>query len=287
MKSFAKLLFILSLSIGGLAVWQAMNPPATNENQDPTTDDKASSPSIFLAKLADDLKGVFGMEIEGDEASPDNFTDTSTVTLQGQQVSNRCLPRSRQEIQSFDSFPLDFDVVTIEGKPLRKDDFAGRVLIIDIWATWCPPCRAEIPSFVELQDKYFDAGLSIVGMNYERAGSPRDAILTINEFRRTQPINYPLAIGDESLTNQVPRFSGYPTTLFIDAKGQVRMKLVGAHPVDVLESYALALLSEIEHPAESPAGAKPPRALPKALQPGISSQGPSFQENPYANSQSI
>lgn len=283
MKSFAKLLFILSLSIGGLAVWQAMNPPATNENQDSTTDDKASSPSIFLAKLANDLKGVFGMGIEGADAS----TDTSTVTLQGQQVSNRYLPRSRQEIQSFDSFPLDFDVVTIEGKPLRKDDFAGRVLIVDIWATWCPPCRAEIPSFVELQDKYFDAGLSIVGMNYERAGSPRDAILTINEFRRVQPINYPLAIGDESLTQQVPRFSGYPTTLFIDAQGQVRMKLVGAHPVDVLESYAIALLAEIDQPTESPAGARRPRALPKALKPGISSQGPSFQENPYANPQSI
>jgi len=135
MKSFAKLLFILSLSIGALAVWQSMNPPPPNENEDLNTDGKASSPSIFLAKLANDLKGVLGMGIEG--------TDTSTVTLQGQTVTNRYLARSRQEIKSFDPFPLDFDVRTVDGKPLRKEDFAGRVLIVDIWATWCPPCQGD------------------------------------------------------------------------------------------------------------------------------------------------
>jgi thiol-disulfide isomerase/thioredoxin len=280
MKRFAQLSLLMSLLVGGVGVWQlAQTPPPGNE-QDLAADKNSSDSSGWLTLLVQDAKGWLR------DRAISNSADATTVSLRGQSITNPYLERSRSELNSFRSFPLDFDVMTIDGKPLQKDDFAGRVLIVDIWATWCPPCRAEIPSFVELQSKYFDAGLSIIGMNYERAGTPRDAIRAINEFRRLQPINYPLALGTESLTAQVPRFRGYPTTLFIDASGEVRMKLVGAHPLEVLESYALVLLSETDQPAESPAGAKPPRELPTALKPGISS-GPALHENPYANPQSI
>ena len=99
-----------------------------------------------------------------------------SISLQGQSITNQYVAQCRREIGRFRSFPFDFEVTTLADRKLRKDDFAGRVLIVDVWATWCPPCRAEIPSFVKLQSKYEAAGLSIVGMNYERTKTDEDAI---------------------------------------------------------------------------------------------------------------
>ena len=206
-------------------------------------------------------------------------SDAQAVAQGGRRSSNPLIQKSLNELASFRAFPFDFDSTTIEGESLRKSDFAGRVLIVDIWATWCPPCRAEIPSFVELQTKYEDQGLSIVGLNYERARTRDNAILTINEFRRTQPINYPLVLGDESLTGQIPDFSGFPTTLFIDGKGKVRMMLVGAHPRETLEAYVTTLLAELEMPSAVPPGARQKQHLPTEIK---STSTP--QENPYLQS---
>ena len=135
------------------------------------------------------------------------------------------------------------------------------------------------------------AGLSIVGMNFERAATPRDAILAIDEFRRVQPINYTLVLGEDSVTKQVPKFSGYPTTLFIDGTGTVRMMLVGAHPTETLEAYALVLLAELDSPTPVPGNAKVKRPLPVAIKPGIGSgtngSGSAPQANPYSTAAGI
>jgi thiol-disulfide isomerase/thioredoxin len=249
MKRFSGVLLLFALLIGGLAIWQTINP-----------------------ELAMD---------RGDQ-----LTNTNMVSIGRQSFENSQLAASRSEMRSFRTFPFDFESQTIEGKSLRKQDFTGRVLIVDIWATWCPPCRGEIPSFVSLQSKYQDAGLSIVGMNFERTATPRDAILAIEEFRRGQPINYPLVLGEEPVRKQVPHFSGYPTTLFIDGKGMVRMTLVGAHPFETLEAYSLILLSELDAPAPIPTGARVKPPLPTAIKPGMGS-GATPQANPYAMSVGI
>ena len=57
-----------------------------------------------------------------------------------------------------------------DGKPVKSSDFAGKVVILDFWATWCPPCKAEMPGFVELQKKYGDKGLVIVGVSLDEQG---------------------------------------------------------------------------------------------------------------------
>lgn len=118
---------------------------------------------------------------------------------------------------------------------------------MDIWGTWCPPCRAEIPHFVELKKKYGDKGLEIVGLNYEGNGIPDDeARRTIKEFAAEHNINYTLALGDETTREKVPNFEGYPTTLFIDRQGKVRAKIVGFDPSGVgqMEELIVTLLDE-------------------------------------------
>lgn len=103
---------------------------------------------------------------------------------------------------------------------------------------------AEIPSFVKLQTKYADQGFQIIGLNYERAETEEEGIKLIRDFKEANKMNYPCLIGDTPTRTQVPGFRGYPTTLFIDRSGKVRMQFVGAHPYSRLESIVVALLAE-------------------------------------------
>jgi thiol-disulfide isomerase/thioredoxin len=145
---------------------------------------------------------------------------------------------------SVEGYPFDFTLPSVDGGTVSKADFAGQVLVVDIWGTWCPPCRREVPHFVELQEELGDQGLQIVGINYEDADTLEGTIAKINEFTSDVPVNYPLLIGDEETRAQVPNFTGFPTTLFIDRTGRVRMTVVGAKPKAELRSYIEPLLAE-------------------------------------------
>jgi hypothetical protein len=131
-----------------------------------------------------------------------------------------------------------------------------------------------------LRTKYGEAGLSIIGFNYERADNDKQAFDSINQYLVDQPINYPLAIGDEKLSKRVPDFRGFPTTLFIDGNGRVRMKLVGACPQATLESYVKILLNELKTPPPAP-----PKAIVKRTYPFEFSKQPVgtnvIIENPF------
>ncbi|HLN33448.1 MAG TPA: TlpA disulfide reductase family protein [Gemmataceae bacterium] len=140
-------------------------------------------------------------------------------------------------------FPFDFTLTSVDGKTVSKKDFAGKVLIVDIWGTWCPPCRLEIPHFVELLKKDGPAGLAIVGINYERV-TGEEAAKIIRKFVKENHMNYPCLIGDEKTQKHVPNFEGFPTTLFIDRTGTVRLKAVGYHSYEDLSAIVGALLEE-------------------------------------------
>jgi thiol-disulfide isomerase/thioredoxin len=131
----------------------------------------------------------------------------------------------------------------VEGNSVSLDGYKDKVVIVDFWGTWCPPCRTEIPHFVKLQEKYRDRGLQIVGLNYER-GDPDQAVPTIRQFMTSNKMNYPRAGGDRSTQQQVPDLTGFPTTLFIDRSGKVRMKLVGLQSLETLEAIVQTLLDE-------------------------------------------
>ena len=154
----------------------------------------------------------------------------------------------RRELADFKSYSFDFTLNDLDDKSVKLADFKGKVVIADIWGTWCPPCRAEIPSFVKLQEKYRDKGLQIVGLNYERGDSgpatKEEAVKLIRDFQNEQKMNYLCLLGDEATRKQVPSFGGYPTTIFIDRTGKVRLHYVGLHPYATLEATVKALLEE-------------------------------------------
>jgi thiol-disulfide isomerase/thioredoxin len=150
-------------------------------------------------------------------------------------------------------FEFNFDLQDINGNRLSKSDFAGKVLIVDIWGTWCGPCRMEIPHFVALDRKYRDQGLQIVGLNYERTRNAAAAKKQVREVCTADGVTYPCALVTEEVLEQVPGFDAFPTTLFLDHTGKVRMKLVGLSDLPLLQAAVETLLKEIPPPESTAA----------------------------------
>ena len=150
---------------------------------------------------------------------------------------------AEQELAKGVTFDFDFELPDLDGNPVKLADYKGKVVIVDIWGTWCPPCRREIPHFIELYKKYKGKGLEIVGINFERV--PEDQVVpTIKRFIAQMGVPYTCVVGKREILQQVPDFRGYPTTIFIDRTGKVRAKVVGYRPLAFLEAMVTALLAE-------------------------------------------
>jgi thiol-disulfide isomerase/thioredoxin len=134
-------------------------------------------------------------------------------------------------------FTIEFAVQDLAGKPQSSAALKGSVAILDIWGTWCPPCRKEIPHFVKLVDRYGER-LHMLGLNYQE-DDPDD----VRAFIKKNKINYPCALGPEEV-EKAAAVEGFPTTLFLDRHGQVRAKAVGYHDYYLLEGIVETLLAE-------------------------------------------
>ncbi|MBI4615379.1 MAG: redoxin domain-containing protein [Planctomycetes bacterium] len=165
------------------------------------------------------------------------------VASMPERASRAAKSRAGDLLEKNEPFEFSFDLPDLAGKRHQLSDLAGKVVIVDVWGTWCPPCRREIPHFVELYKKYHDSGLEIVGVNYE--GVPEaEAKAKIEAFVKETGIPYTCVLGDETTKNRIPDFEGYPTTLFIDRTGKVRLKLVGYQEQALLEEIVTTLLEE-------------------------------------------
>lgn len=176
------------------------------------------------------------------QSSPD------LASLRGSGGFDDLLKKSRAALGS-----VAFGLKDIHGKELKKKDYEGKVLVIDVWGTWCPPCRMEIPHFVKLQKTYKDQGLAIIGLTWERRAP--DATLTkhVASFASQYGINYPLVMIEQSRLNLIPGVDGYPTTFFVGRDGTVREKAVGYHPYADLRARVTRLLKE-KAPGKAVAG---------------------------------
>lgn len=150
---------------------------------------------------------------------------------------------ARGELKNFQSFSFDFNQSDVRDQPISLNMLQGKIVIVDFWGTWCPPCRKEVPSYVALKQKFAN-DLEIVGLAYEKQESDEEKVKAVLDFAKKNKINYICALGQEHTREMVPNFRGYPTTLFIDRRGKVRMMKVGAYSHEQLEAIILAILEE-------------------------------------------
>ncbi len=129
----------------------------------------------------------------------------------------------------------DFSLVRADGGMMGIGDLRGKVVILDFWATWCAPCKREIPDFIDLQKTYGDRGLVVMGVALDK----RDAV---DAFIEQQGINYPILYGDKQISQLYGGITGIPTTFIIDRDGVIREKFVGYRPRKTFEEAIKKLL---------------------------------------------
>lgn len=110
----------------------------------------------------------------------------------------------------------------VEGRPVASEQFRGKVVILDFWATWCPPCRQEIPGFVALQKQYGEKGLVVIGVSLDQQGPG-----VVKAFMQQFGMNYPVVMGDQAVVDAFGGVEGIPTTFVIDRAGNIVAKHVG------------------------------------------------------------
>ena len=138
----------------------------------------------------------------------------------------------QKDTQAANTAP-DFSLTDINGETLKLSDYAGKVIILDFWATWCPPCRTEIPFFIELQEEYGKKELAVIGIAMDDESK-------VKSFAKEFKINYPVAAVEGAQSRQISTayggVRGLPTTFVIDKEGLIQRKYVGFRPKSVFEA---------------------------------------------------
>ena len=151
------------------------------------------------------------------------------------------------------SMAPDFDLKVLDGggKTMKLSSLRGKAVIVDFWATYCGPCKIEMPWFVELQKKYGPEGLQIVGVAVDDAGEK-----AISDFTKKMGINYPILIGTEKVADQYGGLDGLPTTFFLDRSGKIIDRQLGLISESVIVDDIKKSLSSGGNPSTTTASAQ-------------------------------
>ena len=131
----------------------------------------------------------------------------------------------------------DFSLQDVDGKPLTLSANRGKVVLLNFWATWCTPCRAEIPEFERFQTTYGQQGLQVVGISMDDDAKP------VREFSQQLKMNYPVALGNDKLAQSYGGVLGLPVSFLIGRDGRIAAKYVGAAEIPVVEQEIKTLLA--------------------------------------------
>lgn len=152
--------------------------------------------AFLLTACGDQKDPVENEQVKSEHVEPEAITSTSVI---GKQRPGFILPDT-------------------SGSEHNIGEWDGKVLVINFWATWCPPCRKEMPAFIELQDEFADQGLQFIGVAIDDADKVKD-------FMDTYGVNYPMLLGDlaaiEIAKQYGNRFGALPYTVIVDREGKI------------------------------------------------------------------
>jgi peroxiredoxin len=110
----------------------------------------------------------------------------------------------------------------IRGRSIRLSDYKGKIVLLNFWATWCPPCRAEMPDLVKMQRQYAKQGLQVIGVTY-----PPETLREVRQFARRLGVNYPIALGTKETKALFDKGETLPLTVVIDRDGNIQSIIEG------------------------------------------------------------
>jgi cytochrome c biogenesis protein CcmG, thiol:disulfide interchange protein DsbE len=149
---------------------------------------------------------------------------TILLLIMGVWAAPRLLPHlgALLGIRTVDASAPVFAVTTLTGEPLSTTSLRGRVVLVNVWATWCLPCRAEMPLMESTWQRHKAAGLVILGASVDRADPS-----VVRAFVTERGITYPIAIVEQDVLDALGGVRGYPTSILIGRDGRVRHKVLG------------------------------------------------------------
>lgn len=134
------------------------------------------------------------------------------------------------------NFAPNFTLPQLRGAPLELATYRGRVVLLDFWATWCEPCRQEIPQFITLQRKYGPDGLQIIGVSMDDTPEP------VRDFCKQFDMNYPVVMGNANIGELYGGVLGLPIAFLIGRDGRIDAKHIGAVDIPLMEKEIMKLL---------------------------------------------
>lgn len=134
----------------------------------------------------------------------------------------------------------DFTLKDLEGRTVRLSDYRGKAVVLNFWATWCPPCKTEMPWLVDLENKYRAEGLEIIGVALDEASKEE-----ITKFAHEMRLNYSVVIGDDNTADAYGNVQMLPTTFYIDRNGKIVSRVVGLTGKGEIEESMKQALSGI------------------------------------------
>jgi thiol-disulfide isomerase/thioredoxin len=137
------------------------------------------------------------------------------------------------------SHGFDFNLPDLKGTVHAFGDYRGSVLVLNLWATWCPPCKEEMPKLNELFEKYENLGVQVVGISLDK-----DSLDLVSPFVSENGIKYTVLLGDQQVLSRLKNFKGMPTTVVFDQKGEIRRKFDGSFDAEELEETLQLLLED-------------------------------------------
>lgn len=132
----------------------------------------------------------------------------------------------------------DFALNTPDGKTLKLSDYRGKAVLLNFWATWCEPCKIEMPWFVDLQNKYGPQGLQVLGVAMDDA-----PVKDISDFTQKMRVNYPIVIGKEEVGTQYGGVQYLPSTFYIGRDGKILERVFGLRSRSEIEANVQKALS--------------------------------------------